>query len=78
MTNKAKTIDEVRKVLTKFNFSSLHDYDNKGDHIEMLGAFDDTIEYLREFISEEWEFILKRKNEENGFCRIDIVRKQRS
>lgn len=58
-----------------FWFSALHDYILKENHISMLGIYDETLECLRTLISDDWQFIEKRRNPENGFLRVDIVKK---
>jgi len=67
-------ITELVSLLTKWNFSSLHDYTNAGDHIEWLGVFEDTLEDLKTFIpSDEWVITERRRNPDNDFLRVDIT-----
>ncbi|GAB6989451.1 hypothetical protein [Paenibacillus pini] len=60
-----------------FWFSAIHDYTLKDDHISMLGIYEESLEYLRTLISADWVFVEKRRNPENDFLRIDIVKKSK-
>ena len=71
-------INELVKVLQDFNFSPLHDYDFKEDHIERLGLFEDTMEFLKTKLTDEWEIIELKRNPDNDFLRVDIVRRSAS
>jgi len=68
------TFDEVKKLMVELRFSPLHDYDLKEDHISMLGLFEDTMFYLRSKLSNDWVIIEKRRNSENDFLRVDIIK----
>jgi len=68
------TFDEVKDLMVKFNFSPMHDYTLKEDHIEWLGLFEDTMLYLRSKLSDDWAIIEKRRNPENDFLRVDIIK----
>ncbi|MNK43705.1 hypothetical protein D3C87_624200 [compost metagenome] len=67
---------EVVKILEArpFWFSQMHDYTLKEDHVSMLGIYEENLEYLRTLISDEWVFVEKRRNPDNDFLRIDIVK----
>lgn len=64
---------DLKKVLDKFNLSSLHDYNDKGDHVEWLGIYEDDMIFLRTLISQDWAIVERRRNPENNFLRVDIV-----
>ncbi|WP_206459383.1 hypothetical protein [Anaerovorax sp. IOR16] len=68
-------IKDVVKVLNEFNFSPLHDYDLKENCIEWLGLFEDTMELLKTKLTDEWEIVERKRNSDNDFLRVDIVRK---
>jgi len=67
--------DEVKKLMVEFRFSPMHDYTLKEDHIEWLGIFEDSMIYLRSKLSDDWVIIEKRRNPENDFLRVDIIRR---
>lgn len=67
--------DEVKELMVKMNFSPMHDYTLKEDHIEWLGIFEDVMFYLRSKLSDDWVIIEKRRNPENNFLRVDIIRR---
>jgi len=70
------TFEEVKDLMVKFNFSPMHDYTLKEDHIEWLGLFEDTMFYLRSKLSDDWIIVEKRRNPENDFLRVDIIKAQ--
>ncbi|MBP1309199.1 hypothetical protein JOD82_002219 [Paenibacillus sp. 1182] len=74
------TLEEVIAVLEAkpFWFSRIHDYTLKGDHVSMLGLFEESMEYLRTLIGEDWIFVERRRNPDNYFLRIDIVKSKSS
>jgi len=67
-------IDDIRNILTKLNFSSLHDYNDKGDHIEWLGIFEEELPLIQSKLSKEWSIVERRRNPENNFLRVDIIK----
>lgn len=71
------TLEEVIEVLYNhpFWFNPMKDYIPEEDHISTLGIFEDTMEHLRNFISDDWAFVERRRNPYNDFLRIDIVKK---
>lgn len=68
------TIDEIKSVLNKLNFSALHDYDDKGDYISKLGIFEEELPLIQNKLSKEWSIVERRRNPENNFLRVDIIR----
>lgn len=40
----------------------------------VLGYFEDFLPYLREAIEENWDIIERRRNPDNNFVRVDIVK----
>jgi len=67
--------DDVKILLNELRYSPLHDYNLKEDYIEWLGLFEEDMVYLKNRLSIDWEIIEKRRNPENDFLRVDIVKK---
>ncbi|QOS99951.1 hypothetical protein JNUCC42_04125 [Brevibacterium sp. JNUCC-42] len=67
------TYDQVKTVLDKMRFSPLHDYNDKGTYFEALGIFEEDLESLRQIVSNDWEFVERKRNPDNNFLRIDII-----
>jgi hypothetical protein len=55
-------------------YSRMHDYTLKEDHISGLGLYQEDMEHLRTLIPEEWSFVETRRNPDNDFIRINIVK----
>jgi len=67
-------IDEIKSILNKLNFSSLHDYNDKGNYISMLGIFEEELPLIQSKLSKEWSIVERRRNPENDFLRVDIIK----
>lgn len=65
---------ELIKILDELNFSPLHDYDKKDDYISMLGIFEDDVILLDCVLPKGWIIVEKRRNPDNDFLRVDIVK----
>ncbi|GMX64471.1 hypothetical protein Elgi_37400 [Paenibacillus elgii] len=70
-------IKQLDKALSgkPFFFSAIHDYTLKDDHIQGLGLYEEDMVHLRTMIPEDWVFIETRRNPENDFLRIKIVKR---
>jgi hypothetical protein len=70
------TFEEVIAVLQAkpYWFSSMHDYTLGDGEILALGIFEDVLEHLRTKLSDDWVFVERRRNTDNDFLRIDIVK----
>lgn len=70
------TFGEVKRVPESkpFYYSPIHDYTLKEDCFSMVGLFEDEMHLLRTKITEDWAIVEKRRNPDNGFLRIDIVK----
>jgi len=62
------------EVLDAFNFSSLYDYDNKGDYISMLGILENNVVLLDCFLPKGWVIVERKRNSKNNFLKVDIVK----
>jgi hypothetical protein len=58
-----------------FFFSAMHDYTLEEDHISGLGLYEEDMIHLRTLIPVEWAFIETRRNPDNDFLRIDIIKR---
>lgn len=69
-------ISEVNAIVSgkPYFFSAMHDYTLQEDHISMLGLYEEDMVHLRTLISNDWAFIEKRRNPDNDFLRIDIIK----
>ena len=68
------TIENLKKTLAEFNLTSAHDYEVDADGIKHLGIDEGDLEDLRPRLGREWRVIQKRRNPENGFLRVDIIK----
>jgi hypothetical protein len=67
-------INDIRNILTRYNFSALHDYDDKSNYISMLGIFEEELPLIQSKLSNEWIITEKRRNPDNNFLRVDIIK----
>jgi hypothetical protein len=66
--------EDVISILTRFNYSPLHDYDNKTDHIEWLGIYEEDAGFIKDLLPEGWVIVERRRNPDNDFLRVDIIK----
>jgi hypothetical protein len=45
------------------------------EHLELLGIYADEVKELKKDLSDEWEIIERRRNPDNDFCRVDIIKR---
>ena len=69
-------IEQIRRDLFKLrSLSKLHDYHDKGTHIENLGIYEEELELIRGILPSGWEIIEKKKvkHDHGVWLRVDIV-----
>jgi hypothetical protein len=69
-------IKQINEIISgkPYFFSVIHDYTLEHDHIRGLGLYEEDMIHLRTMIPEDWAFVETRRNTENDFLRINIVK----